>query len=52
MHIRGIKGSTRLTVGGSKIFSLVPVSAWHSSEITHTGGPGLGSRVRERTEET
>lgn len=46
MHIRGIKGSTRLT--GKK--SIVPMSAWHSSEITHTSGSGLGSRIREDEE--
>ena len=28
------------------------MSAWHSSEITHTSRAGFGSRIRERTEET
>lgn len=28
------------------------MSAWQSSEITHTGGAGLGRRIRDRTEET
>jgi hypothetical protein len=46
-----MKGSTRLTEG-VRYSSFIPMSAWHSSWITHTNGVRLGNGIKDKTEET